>query len=581
MNRWKARILIDALAYLPCLAARGALPAVTTCLLHGIVEAQCAPIEDSKVLAEDGVPGTGFGHATALSGNTLVVGANSDDENGDWSGSAYVFDRHAAHDTSWRQVAKLLPSDGNPLDQFGYSADIDGNTIVIGSIQGGQNSIHSGAAYVFERQSGTSGGWGQVAKLVPPDAADGATFGVSVAISGDACAIGAYTANTNGIFGSGAAYVFERNLGGANRWGLAKKLVPEDAGTGAQFGIFVAIDRSTLLVGAPGTAHWVGGAYVFERDALTGNWGETAKLLASDGTYMDQFCGVSISGDTAVVGACTDDEKGQYSGSAYVFQRDWGGTNQWGQVRKLQPADGESFDQFGSRTSIYGDLAVISAGLDSDAGHYAGSVYVFHRHCGGEDAWGELAKLEPSDSAPWDGFAYPDVFGDSIVVGATRYLEPGAVYSFDSSLSYPPRTYCTAKPSSVPDCIPSIQGSGVASASASSGFRLSSGRIPGESIGLFLYTFQGATASRRTALGWLCIDDVELHHTTALVSGGTLGHCDGMLSIDWNSYNCGPCGPNAAAAVPGAKVDGQFWYRDAGSPGGANLTDAIGFGICR
>jgi len=264
-----------------------------------------------------------------------------------------------------------------------------------------------------------------------------------------------------------------------------------------------------------------------------------------------------------------------------VFQRDWGGANQWGQVHKIQPADGESFDQFGTRTSVYGDLAVVSAGLDSDAGHYAGSVYVFHRHCGGEDSWGELAKLIASDAAPWDGFAYPDVFGDSIVVGATRFLVPGAVYTFDSGLSQPPRTYCTSKPSSIPDCTPSIESSGVPSSSASIGFQLSSGSVPGGTVGLFLYTFRGDATTRWSPFGFLCIDDVDLHQSTALVSGGTLGLCDGMLSFDWNSYNCGSCRPSAGAAVPGATIDGQFWYRDAGSPAGANLTDAIGFIICR
>ncbi|RMF71553.1 MAG: hypothetical protein D6744_17805, partial [Planctomycetota bacterium] len=102
---------------------------------------------------------------------------------------------------------------------------------------------------------------------------------------------------------------------------------------------------------------------------------EAAKLLASDGAAFDVFGGsVSISGDTAVIGAYLDDDNGVDSGSAYVFTRSG---SVWTQQAKLLPADGAASDQFGLSVSIDGDTAVIGAYADDDNGSASGSVYVF------------------------------------------------------------------------------------------------------------------------------------------------------------------------------------------------------------
>ena len=68
---------------------------------------------------------------------------------------------------------------------------------------------------------------------------------------------------------------------------------------------------------------------------------ERKKLLAGDGAADDYFgYSVSISGDTAIVGAYWDDDNGDSSGSAYIFSRDQGGADNWGQVKKLTASDG-------------------------------------------------------------------------------------------------------------------------------------------------------------------------------------------------------------------------------------------------
>ena len=97
-----------------------------------------------------------------------------------------------------------------------------------------------------------------------------------------------------------------------------------------------------------------GSAYVFTRDTagdLASGWTQVAKLTADDGAASDEFgISVSIDGDTVVVGAHADDDKGSQSGSAYVFTRDAASdlASGWTQVAKLTADDGAADDYFGS-----------------------------------------------------------------------------------------------------------------------------------------------------------------------------------------------------------------------------------------
>jgi hypothetical protein len=116
----------------------------------------------------------------------------------------------------------------------------------------------------------------------------------------------------------------------APAWGLttteASKLLASGSGSFDRFGISVALDDSTLVIGAPGAGidrfGQPGAAYVFVRDE-SGRWNEQDKLTASDGAAGDAFgVSVSVKGDIAVIGAFHDDRNGFQSGSAYVFVRD-------------------------------------------------------------------------------------------------------------------------------------------------------------------------------------------------------------------------------------------------------------------
>jgi len=106
---------------------------------------------------------------------------------------------------------------------------------------------------------------------------------------------------------------------------------------------------------------------------------EDAKLLPSDGALSDYFGNsVAVSGDTVVVAAPLDDDQGDRSGSAYVFERPAGGwSGTLSQAAKLLASDGASGYIFGNSVAVSGDTVVVGAPLDDDQGESSGSAYVF------------------------------------------------------------------------------------------------------------------------------------------------------------------------------------------------------------
>ena len=128
-----------------------------------------------------------------------------------------VKDSHAVYPLTidpWTQTAKLLASDGSEADHFGRSVSISGDTVVVGAHLDDDDGGDSGSAYIFERNHGGEGNWGQSAKLTASDGAESDKFGWSVSVSGDTIVVGAFLDDDNGS-DSGSAYIFERDLGGA------------------------------------------------------------------------------------------------------------------------------------------------------------------------------------------------------------------------------------------------------------------------------------------------------------------------------------------------------------------------------
>ena len=337
---------------------------------------------------------------------------------------------------TWSHAAevKITASDAAADDQFASSVSISGDYAIVGAVvddHSGQTD--AGSAYIFKRDGAN---WTQQAKLIASDAAASDYFGRSVSISGDYAIVGAQF-HDNGLSNSGAAYIFYRNEGGSDNWGQQAELTASDATAGDEFGMGVSISGDYVIVGAWFDGGQLGSAYIFKRNGT--NWTQQAKLTASDGMSGDRFgYPVSISGDYAVVGAGNDDHAGgTNAGSAYIFYRNEGGSDNWGQQVKLTASDAAGNDIFGNAVSISGDYAVIGAYHDEHSGlTNAGSAYTFYRNEGGTDNWGQQAKLTAGDAAAEDKFgSVASISGDYVIVGAASAdhsgeTDAGAAYSF-------------------------------------------------------------------------------------------------------------------------------------------------------
>jgi len=363
--------------------------------------------EKFNLLASDASTGDYFGGSVSLDGNTAVIGARYDDDQGANSGSAYVFTNTGS---TWTQQAKLIASDGAAEDHFGWSVSLSGDTALIGARYDDDKGVNAGSVYVFTR-SGTT--WTQQTKLVASDGAAEDQFGCSVSMNDNTALIGAAWDDDQGA-SSGSAYVFTRS---GTSWTQQAKLLATDGASEDRFGWSVSIDGNTGLIGAAwddDKGNDAGSAYVFTRSGTS--WTQQAKLLATDGAAGDSFgISVSFAGDTGLIGAAWDDDKGNDAGSAYVFTRS--GTS-WTQQAKLLATDGAAGDSFGVSVSFNDKTTLIGAYNDDDKGNDAGSAYVFTRS---DTTWTQQAKLLATDGAAEDYFGMSvSLSADTALIGAPQ-----------------------------------------------------------------------------------------------------------------------------------------------------------------
>ena len=373
--------------------------------------AQCILFQETKLYPNDGDVGDRFGECVVMAGTTVIVGAESDNENGSDAGAAYLVNL-----TTGMQTMKLTPTDAASRQNFGNSVDVDGATVIIGAIQ--DRSDYAGAAYLFDMGTGQ-----QLFKLLPDDRRFNQQFGVDVAISGSTALVGAWYDNENGNL-AGAAYLFNATNGQQ-----IAKLLPKDVAAGHRFGYSVALQGSLAIVGAQQSdIHGAGAGAVYLFDATNGQ--QIGTLVSSDIGPVDWFGhSVDISGNTIIVGAAAQNGVVQGGGAAYLFDAITGQ-----QIWKLVPDDISTFDDFGWSVSIDGNFAVVGARCrDELGGTNTGAAYLFDVTTGQQ-----LAKLLADDGAAFDEMGIGvSVEGTTAVVGAWRDDDngssSGSVYQFGLS----------------------------------------------------------------------------------------------------------------------------------------------------
>ncbi|MCB1229216.1 MAG: FG-GAP repeat protein [Verrucomicrobiae bacterium] len=315
-----------------------------------------------KLVAPDGLADDEFGASVAICGRVIAVGAPGDDEAGAEAGAVYLF---YTTGTS-RPFAKVMTSDAADGDRFGTSVALSADRLLAGAISDDSAGADFGSAYVFEIvKAGIGLAIGnELQELSASDGATGDSFGFSVDLCGRVAVVGAPLNAT----GQGAAYLYDIETGVE-----LGKLTASDGGSGHVFGWSVAIESGRVLVGAPDAftgAGFPGAAYLFE----VSDGSEVTKLIPDDGVTGDHFGrSVALTEHLALAGAPDHHLAiGTKTGSAYLYELP-GGT----QVSELHIPNGEDDDRMGSAVALCGNLAVIGMDGDDDNGNDSGSATIF------------------------------------------------------------------------------------------------------------------------------------------------------------------------------------------------------------
>ena len=269
-----------------------------------------------------GEAGDAFGWSLGFDRNRAVISAPWADVAGTDSGASYVYRRHPRG--TWTLEETLVPSGlatGDALG-YGYATQIDGNTIVVGAFHHDHEELtDSGAAWVFRRRGRH---WIESTKVVPHDASSFADFGHSVTVDKRTVLIGSpgRVADPSRPFPPlpvGAAYVFQQH---GRDWVEQARLLAPDPDPVTVFGVSNTLQGDTAVVVAPakslatddGVLRGVGAAYVFDRTG--GEWVFRERLVHDDPAAGDTIHEAELEGDMALLGAAGKDGE---RGALYVF----------------------------------------------------------------------------------------------------------------------------------------------------------------------------------------------------------------------------------------------------------------------
>jgi len=339
--------------------------------------------EVSKLLAIDANTSDEFGYKVDISEDYLVIGAYKDDND---TGAVYVYKNDGSG--NYIHHNKLVASDADLDDKFGYSVAINGDYIVIGGPINNDNGSNTGSAYIFKKDG--SGDFIEQTKLLPSDSSSEQRFGYDVDITTTKIAISGLDTDDMGV----AVYIYD--LDGSNE----VKIDNPDSNNG--FGYSIAIDMDNVVVGAitnnlNGSVTRSGALYVYKTDGTL-----ITKLEASDASSDDELGNdVDISGNYIVAGASS-------AGAVYIFKNN--GSDNYTQEPKIS---GSSSYAFGTSVSIDANYLLIGSPLfDVDDGYGyqtsgAGKIDLYKK---------TISNYEYKLSIYASDFEENDYFGTSVAI---------------------------------------------------------------------------------------------------------------------------------------------------------------------
>lgn len=301
-----------------------------------------------------------LGNAVAVSDDYAVVSAFSiNDKN-----SVYIYQKNILG--LWIQTQKIVSPENTNINSFGYSVDIFGDYLIIGdwSFRFSNPVKTVGAAYIYQRDLNNV--WQYKQRLVASDGQGSDLFGFSVSIDSNICFIGSTQNDSN----RGAVYIFERNS--SDIWVETIKLVALDNGPNDKFSYSVSNSNNIVVIGAPDEDHdeagnvflqSSGSVYIFEKVGVN-NWLQVQKIVAPDRSLNGLFgTSVALLDNRIIIGAgsgntSTDNLFYQTCG-AYIYEKN--PTGVWEFVQKLNPPDPADHLGFGNAVGLSGDYAIVSA----------------------------------------------------------------------------------------------------------------------------------------------------------------------------------------------------------------------------
>jgi FG-GAP repeat len=255
-------------------------------------------LQEQKLTAFDAAQNAQFGDAIALDGGVVVVGAWQDDDAGFFTGGAYVFRHNGA---TWQSEQKLNASDQDEFHWFGRSVGVSGDLIVCGAYEADVGAFTSGAAYVYRHSAGT---WTEEAKLSASDTDDTDNYGWSADVSGDLVVVGARR-DTAPLVESGSVYVYQ-DAGGA--WNEVAKVTASGV-AGDQLGSSLAIDAGSVIAGAV-QADTTAGANSGAAYAFPAQPGAGTQFCAGDGSGTPCPCANENDGSNGFAGCANGTHAG-------------------------------------------------------------------------------------------------------------------------------------------------------------------------------------------------------------------------------------------------------------------------------
>ncbi len=280
-----------------------------------------------------------FGHAIDIEGSLAAIAAPANNAMGALSGAVYLFDT-----ATGTELSKFFPADGEAVDQFGFSLDIDGDLALVGARWDDDSAPNGGAAYLFDISDPANPV--ELSKVSAAMGDENDYFGYEVALSGNVAAVGAIFDDDLGL-DAGAVYIYD-----------------------------VTDPSNPVMV---------------------------KKLLASDGDPTDDFgWSVAMQGDTLVVGSRTDDDIHPGAGSAYLF--DISSPANPLEVAKMVPADTSPNATFGWSLEIEDGIGIVGASQKDTPIPNAGAAYVFDVSLPGPDCLADVngdGTVTPTDFSAW------------------------------------------------------------------------------------------------------------------------------------------------------------------------------------